>query len=143
MGELGYFALFISSFLAATVLPFSSEAIVAAMIIGPFNPYMVFIIATMGNWLGSVVTYYMGYAGNWDRIEKWLKIERSKTERYILFARKYGAWMGFLVWVPLIGDILALCLGLIRCNPIISNVTILIGKCVRYAVVIYLTTMVK
>ncbi|MCQ2237539.1 MAG: DedA family protein [Bacteroidales bacterium] len=143
MHELGYFALFATSFLAATILPFSSEAMVSAMAIGAFNPMGVLVVATLGNWLGSVVTYFMGYVGNWDRIERWLRIDKSKTDKYLKSARKYGAWLGLAVWVPVVGDVFALCMGLIRCNPLISNLSILVGKFVRYAVLIYLICAIK
>ncbi len=143
MEELGYLSLFTASFLSATVLPFSSEAIVAAMVLGRFNPWYILVIATIGNWLGSVLTYYMGYVGDWNRIQRWLRIDEKKTEKYVVYSRRYGAWVGLLVWLPGIGDVLAICMGLIRCNQLLSATTILMGKFARYAIIIYLTCLAK
>lgn len=142
MDELGYFGLFTASFLSATILPFSSEAIVAAMVYASFNAWWVLVVATLGNWLGSMLTYWMGYVGDWYRIQRWLKIDEKKTDKYVVYSRKYGSWIGFLVWLPGIGDVLAICMGLVRCSPTKSAITIIIGKFVRYAVIIYLMKMV-
>lgn len=99
------------------------------------------IVATMGNWLGSMTTYYLGYIGNWERIEKWLKINPQKTERYIEKVRKYGYWAGILVWLPGIGDVLCVCLGLIRVSPLKTTITIFIGKLARYILLGYMTVV--
>lgn len=132
MTELGYFALFISSFLSATILPMSSEAVLSGMIFGGFSPVATVVVATLGNWLGSMSTYWLGYIGNIEKIEKWLKITPKKTEKYRAKTEKYGAWFGLLVWVPVIGDVLAVCMGLVRTPLITSAVLIFVGKAVRY-----------
>lgn len=142
MEELGYISLLIASFLSATILPFSSEAVVAGMILGDFNPWYILFIATLGNWLGSMLTYYMGYVGNWKRISKWFRIKEETTEKYIKYSNKYGPWLGLAVWLPGIGDVLAVCMGLVRCNPTMSTITILVGKFLRYAVIIFVTSKV-
>ena len=58
--ELGYLGLFIASFLAATVVPFSSEVIFSAMVFGGFDEWTCVLIATVGNWLGGMTCYYLG-----------------------------------------------------------------------------------
>lgn len=137
----GYLGLFIASFLSATILPFSSEALLCGMIIGGFDPYISLIVATVGNWLGSMSTFLLGYWGDWNRIERWLKIDRNKTEKYIEKARRWGYWAGMLVWVPVVGDIICVALGLVRTNVFRTSVTIFVGKFVRYFVIVYLTAM--
>ena len=72
--ELGYLGLFIAGFLAATILPFSSESLLAVALLNGFDPIICLIIITSGNWLGSITTYGIGYLGNVDWIEKYFKI---------------------------------------------------------------------
>ena len=139
MNELGYIGLFLASFLSATILPFSSEAILAAMIAGGFGVAECVAVASVGNWLGSMSTYALGYIGNWQRIEKWLKIDPDKSSRYVELSRKYGSWLGLLVWLPGIGDVIALALGLIRTPLILTSITIFVGKTVRYIAIAWLT----
>lgn len=134
MTELGYATLFVSSFLAATVLPFSSEAVLSAMIVADYNLWAAVAVATAGNWLGSLATYWLGYLGNLDRIERWLKIKSDKIHRFTNRTRRWGAWFGLIVWVPGIGDVIAVCLGLIKAPFIPTAVMILVGKLGRYAV---------
>lgn len=139
MFEIGYFALFISSFLSATLLPFSSEVLLSAMIVAHYDIYVSLIVATLGNWLGSIFTYWLGYCGNIDRINKWLKISNEKIERFHEKVKKYGSLFGFIVWVPFVGDVIAVCLGIARSPIITTSITIFIGKFFRYIVIIYIT----
>lgn len=139
MTEVGYLGLFVASFLAATILPFSSEALLVAMIAGGFDTMATVVVASLGNWLGSMSTYALGYIGDWKRIERWLKIDPSKTEKYLNVTHKYGSWLGLVVWVPGVGDVIAICMGLLRTPVLWSTILILIGKFARYAVLAYLT----
>jgi membrane protein YqaA with SNARE-associated domain len=109
------------------------------MIAAGFEPVMVTSIATLGNWLGSMSTYFLGYLGNIERIERWLKISKEKTDKYRSKTERYGAWFGLLVWVPVIGDVLAVCMGLVRTPIIASTVLIFVGKALRYAIWCYLS----
>ena len=62
--ELGYLGLFIASFLAATVVPFSSEVVFSAMIyLQHLDPWTCVFVATLGNWLGGMTSYYVGLLG--------------------------------------------------------------------------------
>lgn len=128
-----YASLFVTSFLAATVLPFGSEAVFVGMLVGGCDAMAAFVAATLGNWLGSMTTYALGYAGDWRRISKWLKISPEKTEKVMGKTEKYGAWFGLLVWVPGVGDVICVCLGLLRTPIAATTLMILLGKAARYA----------
>ena len=136
--EWGYLGLFVGSFLAATILPFSSEILVIGLLLAEANFIYVFISATLGNWLGSISSYGIGWLGKWEWIEKWLKISHKKIEQQQVRIKKYGSLLAFLVWVPIIGDVLALALGFYRVNFIKCSVFILVGKSSRYLVFIIL-----
>jgi membrane protein YqaA with SNARE-associated domain len=135
--ELGYFGLFLATFLAATVVPFSSEAILAAMLYAGFDPIICVIIATVGNTLGGVSSYFLGYMGSWSILHRWFKVDQSKTERWREKINKYGSFMALLCWLPLIGDLIAIALGVFRATMVPVFVFMTLGKASRYVVLIW------
>ena len=138
--EWGYLGLFFASFLAATIIPFlSSEALLSLMIVNQYSLGTVLLVATIGNWLGGLSCYYIGWIGKWDLIEKHLKIKASMLERLKPNVDRWGAPLAFFCWIPIIGDPLAVGLGLFKTNPISVALWILIGKGIRYLVWAYIT----
>ena len=138
--EWGYLGLFFASFLAATIIPFlSSEALLSLMIVNQYNLGTVLFVAAIGNWLGGLSCYYIGWIGKWDLIEKHLKIKASTLERLKPNVDRWGAPLAFFCWIPIIGDPLAVGLGLFKTNPISVALWILIGKGIRYLVWAYIT----
>ena len=84
--ELGYIGLFISCFLAATfVIPFSPEVILGVLIVKGFNLYITILIATIGNWMGGMTSYFVGRIGDWKKIEKYFKIKKEKVNACLLY----------------------------------------------------------
>ena len=135
----GYAGLFLSAFISATLFPMASEAILSAMLVGGFDAVACVAIATVGNWLGSLTTYAIGRIGNLATIERWLHVKPEDTHKYEHYARKYGYWVGLLIWVPVVGDILAVCMGLVRTPVVLSATMIFIGKLLRYIVFAVIT----
>ena len=134
----GYLGLFLGSFLAATILPFSSEILVTGMLIAGGSPVNILIVASTGNWLGSLSTYGIGWLGKWGWIEKWFKISREKIERQQAKIAKYGSLLAFFVWIPVVGDVFALGLGFYKINFTKCCIFMLIGKLLRFFVYITL-----
>ncbi|MDR0231128.1 MAG: DedA family protein [Dysgonamonadaceae bacterium] len=134
----GYLGLFLGSFLAATILPFSSEILVTGMLLAKASPIYVLIVATLGNWLGSLSTYGIGWLGKWEWIEKWFKTSREKIEKQQKKITKYGSFLAFFVWLPIIGDVFALALGFYKVNFIKCSTFMLIGKFLRFLIYIML-----
>jgi membrane protein YqaA with SNARE-associated domain len=139
INELGYLALFAASFLAATVLPFSSEVVLSGMLVAGFDPYISLAVATTGNWLGGLSSYWIGWLGKWEWIEKYLKIKAEKIERLRQRIAGKEGWIAFFCWLPVIGDPIAVVLGLIKTRFIPTALWMLVGKAARYAVWGYLT----
>jgi membrane protein YqaA with SNARE-associated domain len=130
--SLGLIGLFFASFLAATFLPFSSEAIFLYLQSEGISIYQIIAIATIGNGLGSILNYYIGRLGKLEWGEKYLKISNkdlSKVEKIVL---KYGPCSAILCWLPIIGDPLALCLGMFKTEPKTTFCFIFNGKALRY-----------
>ena len=138
--EIGLAGLFIGSFLAATILPFSSEAILAACLMTGFDPLACLITASLGNTLGGMTSYYLGYLGDWNKIGRWLRIKEGQIERWDKLIKRHGAYVGLMCWLPFVGDMIALALGVFRVSAPRTLFWMLLGKTARYAVLTFLLT---
>ncbi len=128
-----YLLLFLSSFLAATFIPFSSE-IHFAYVVKNEGLWLAVFIATIGNTLGGMLTYYLGWLAKWNWIEKYFRVKHEKVENLKESIQKHGSWMGALCWLPLIGDVIAVGLGVFRVNPKLVIPSMTIGKSLRYII---------
>lgn len=138
----GYIALFLASFLAATVVPFSSDLIFTGMLFAGFNPMFCLISASIGNWLGGMSSYGLGYLSKEQWVEKYLRIEKQKIERFKARIKGKEAWIALLCWVPFIGDVIAVALGFLRTNIWLTSLGMLIGKVGRYIVEMWMVGMI-
>jgi len=135
---LGYVGLFLVAFLAATVVPFSSEPVFLALLLSDeFNPWTVVFVATAGNWLGGMSCYYLGRLGKLEWIEKYAGVKKEKLDKLAARMQKHGNWLAFFSFLPGIGDPIAVAAGYFRCNVYIVAVSILLGKFARYVVLMY------
>ena len=114
--------LFWSSFLAATLLPGGSEAVLFAVLkLHPERYWDALGLATLGNTLGGMSSYLIG------RI-----LPQKRDLRGLAAVRTYGAPVLLLAWVPFIGDPLCVAAGWLRLNPWLSALYIALGKFTRY-----------
>lgn len=133
--EWGYVGMFVSSFVAGSVFPFSSEAVMLGLLAtGRFDTVTMLIVASIGNIGGSMFNYGVGRLGRIEWIEKYLHVKQEKIENTRRFMEKYGAWMGVLCFIPILGSAIAVGLGYFRANPWISLLSISIGKFGRYVI---------
>ncbi|MEN6618467.1 MAG: YqaA family protein [Rikenellaceae bacterium] len=133
LGSLGYVGLFLGAFLAATVVPFSSDFLFVGVLVAGGNPFISFIVATIGNWLGGLTSYYIGYLGKWDWIEKWFRVKEESLVRQKTKIEKYGSLIAFFSWTPFVGDVLAVGLGFYKVDFPKCATYMLVGKAVRFA----------
>ncbi len=126
-------SLFFGAFLAATILPFSSEImLVAALKAGEVSTSALVFIATLGNVLGALVNWFLGgYLLHW-RDKKYFPFSQNQLDKASNRFEKYGQWSLLLAWVPIIGDPLTFVAGIlsVRLAPFLLLVTI--GKAARY-----------
>lgn len=134
--------LFLASFLAATVVPFSSEALLSVLIVNGVDAYTAVMVATAGNWLGGMSSYGIGYLGKWEWIEKYLRVKKSSIEKWHNRLYKRGAIIAFFCWLPAVGDVIAVGLGLLRSNVWITAIAMLAGKFIRYVIWGWITGLV-
>ncbi len=140
--EWGYWGLFLASFLAATVLPFSSEVVFSALVFSGGDAWTSVWIATLGNWLGGMSCYYLGTLGKLDWIERFFRIKKSSIDKFAGKIHKWGDWFAFFSFLPGIGDAIAVASGFFRCKWWIVAFSMLIGKFVRYVVWLYLHNLI-
>ena len=130
--EYGYIGVFFASFLAATILPFSSEVVLTGVLLGGAAYWPCMLAATSGNFLGGMVCYWLGMVGKIEWIKKYLRLDITKLERIQKRIHNKGSWIGFFVFLPGIGDFIAVALGFMRTNVWIVAISMLIGKALRY-----------
>lgn len=134
LGAWGLWGLFLGTFLAATVVPFSSDVLYIAVLKMTSDPWACLLVGTLGNWLGSLTSFAIGWLGKWEWIEKWFKVDRAKLEKQKAHIDKYGVWLALLSWIPFIGDVFAIALGFYKTNPWLTSLLLLIGKFLRFLV---------
>ena len=121
----GLWAVFTSSFLAATLLPGGSELVLyGALKLHPETKWTAIGVATLGNTLGALTSYGLGRV-----------IPSRKPLKGIEALRRYGSPVLLLSWVPFIGDPLCLAAGWLRINAAAATFFIAAGKLARYIVV--------
>ncbi|MDD3813385.1 MAG: DedA family protein [Desulfocapsaceae bacterium] len=133
-------ALFVISFLAATILPLGSEWLLVTLILQAYPIKEVVVVATLGNFLGACTTYSIGLWGSSLLATKLLRIDEARLDKTVLLYRKYGSWSLLLSWVPIIGDPLCLVSGSLRLNFLLFSLFTFSGKLARYIVVATVTS---
>ena len=120
--ELSLGGLFLSSFLAATLLPGGSEAVLFGVLkLNPGLLWPALALATLGNTLGGMSSYLLG------RI-----LPERKPTKWLTFVHRYGSPALLLAWAPLIGDALCVAAGWLRLNAAYVALFMAAGKLARY-----------
>ena len=138
-----YFQLLIISFLAATILPFSSEVVLTTMYLSnSFETYLLLIFASIGNILGSITNWYLGKKITIYQDRKWFPVSPNQLSRSQIYFQKYGLWSLLLAWVPIIGDPITLLAGVLKVRFGIFFLLVSISKISRYVFILYLASFV-
>ncbi|HDR2277655.1 TPA: DedA family protein [Enterobacter ludwigii] len=130
---LSLLSLFASSFLSATLLPGNSEVVLVAMLLsGVSQPWLLVLIATMGNSIGGLTNVILGRFFPLREKSRW-------QEKAVGWLKRYGAATLLLSWMPVIGDLLCLLAGWMRISwgPVLFFLCL--GKALRYVLVAWAT----
>jgi membrane protein YqaA with SNARE-associated domain len=128
--------LFFSALTSATILPGTSEAALAALIAsGDQAIWLLVLVATVGNVLGSVVNWWLGLYAEHFKEKRWFPVSPDALERSSRWFGKYGLWSLLLSWLPIIGDPLTLFAGVMRVRFVPFVILVTIGKAARYAMI--------
>ena len=134
-----YLSLYFISFLAATILPFSSELTLAGLIsTSNYDNLLLLVFASFGNVLGSVFNWGLGFYARNLTIKKWFPFKETQIERSSKWFSKFGKWSLLFAWVPIVGDPLTFVAGLLRVRFLDFIILVAIGKVSRYLIVFYL-----
>ncbi len=127
----------VAAFIAGSVFPFSSEAVMVALMAAGLDPWQLMVYGAVGNILGSMFNYGVGRLGRPEWIERYLHVKPEQMEKAMRFMSGRGAWMGFFAFLPVLGSAISVALGLMRANLLITLVSISIGKVLRYILLVY------
>lgn len=135
-----YFGLFLATFGAATLLPLQSEALLAGLLLnGQWSVLGLWLVATLGNVLGSLVNWWLGQRLEHYKDRRWFPVGPRHLQRARVHYQRYGHWSLLLSWLPLIGDPLTLVAGVMG-EPLKRFLLIVsLAKGARYAVLAWLT----
>lgn len=134
-GQSTLWALFLSAFISATLLPGGSEAVLAALSHGKFHdPLVLLTVATLGNTLGGMTSWVLGRALAL-RVPMQDAVDRHRAGA-IHHLQRWGSPLLLLSWVPVIGDPLCFAAGWLRVRWWLALVFIATGKAARYLAVI-------
>lgn len=125
--------LFFSALISSTLFPGGSEALLLYRLHEGEPAVSLVIIASVGNVLGSLITYAMGRLGSKAIHKKWLRMDEKKVEHAESWFGRYGQAALLFAWLPIVGDPLCLVAGLLR-SPLLYFIALVsIGKLARYA----------
>jgi len=140
--ELGYAGLFIIAFLAATILPLSSEIVLSTLLLNGLSPIALVLVATTGNVLGSFTNYALGYWARLSVVQKWLRMSDHELNQAENRFQKYGLFSLCFAWVPIIGDPLTVIAGVFRVPLLWFVILVTTGKLLRYIVITHMTLQI-
>lgn len=137
-----YLSLFITAFIAATLFPLSSEALLATLLYQNYSPVLLWLAATSGNTLGSCLNWYLGKQCLHWQDKKWFPVKPAQLERAQHHFQRYGLLSLLFAWVPVVGDPLTFIAGFMRVPFRYFVLLVFLGKAARYAAIILLTNAV-
>ena len=130
---MAYLLLFLSAFGAATLLPLQSEAVLVGLLLQTqYSAYLLLFVATIGNVLGSCVSWYLGLKIERFKNKKWFPVSEKNMIKAEKIYQKYGFWSLLLSWTPVIGDPITLIAGLMKENFWRFLFIVTIAKAGRY-----------
>jgi membrane protein YqaA with SNARE-associated domain len=138
---MAYLSLFVAAFLAATIVPAQSEVLLVGLILSnDYSVPLLVLVATVGNCLGSIVSWWLGRYLEHFRNKSWFPVKASALARAQAFYQKYGWWSVLLSWVPIIGDPLVMIAGFMRMPFWPFLALVILAKGGRYLVLAYLAS---
>ena len=136
----GLVGMFLSAFLAATILPFSSEVVLVALAQDTRPLILLGIVASLGNVGGALVNYIIGFRYGKTVAVSWLRMSPRSLVRAEQFFNRWGRWSLLLAWVPIIGDPLTLLAGVLKTRFAFFITVVALCKTTRYAILLVLFT---
>lgn len=132
---MAYAGLFAAAFIAASIFPMQSEAILIGLILSDrYSLAGLLMTASVGNTLGAAINWLLGRGIERFRGRSWFPVKEDKLEKAQAWYRRYGKWSLLLSWLPVIGDAITVAAGILREPLFPFLLLVFIGKALRYAV---------
>lgn len=142
--EYGYWGMAMASFLAGTFVPFSSEAVMGALLVTTgMDPMLTVISGTIGNVLGSMFNYFIGRIGSIEQISHWMHIKERRLRKTRDYVEKRGSWLAAFSFLPIFGTAISISLGILRANVWGVIFWSFVGKFTRYLIVAYSAVAIR
>jgi membrane protein YqaA with SNARE-associated domain len=134
--DYGYWGMGILSFLSGSIVPIASEVLLVFFLNLGLNAVSLTLVATLGNTLGGITCFMIGYLTNKATVQKLFRISDRRMKRADLMIQKYGYWTAALSFVPVIGEALLVALGIMRVDKYKVMSVMAFGKFVRYVLIV-------
>lgn len=129
-----YAGLFAAALVAATILPMQSEAALVGLLLSGYSPWLLLVVASIGNVLGAAINWLLGRGIERFRDRRWFPANQAALDRAQGWYQRYGKWSLLLSWAPVIGDPLTVIAGVMREPLPVFLLLVTIAKVGRYAV---------
>ncbi len=129
-----YGGLFLAALVSATLIPGQSEAVLVGLLLAGHSPWLLLIVASVGNILGSVLNWIVGRGMERFRDRRWFPVRAEALDRAQRWYTKYGKWSLLLSWAPVVGDPLTIVAGVMRESFPMFLLLVAIAKIGRYLV---------
>ncbi|MDG6778523.1 DedA family protein [Thiomicrorhabdus sp. zzn3] len=136
-----YLSLFLLSFLAATLIPAGSEVLLSSLLLEGYDPFSLWLWATLGNTLGAVVNYLLGRYLLHFQSRRWFPFKADSLHKSQAWFGRYGVWSLLFSWAPLLGDALTFIAGVMRVRFWLFLLLTALGKGARYAILVGLVDL--
>lgn len=134
------FGLFVAAFAAATIFPAQSEALLTALIVQEeISPWLLIVVASAGNILGSCVNWMLGRYIETLKTRRWFPVGDQALTRAQDAYQKYGRWSLLLSWMPILGDPITVVAGILKEKFWVFLLLVSIAKTGRYILLALLT----
>ncbi|MBA4790787.1 MAG: DedA family protein [Rhizobiales bacterium] len=134
-----YGGLFLAALAAATILPLQSEAVLVGLLLADHSPWLLIVVASLGNVLGSVINWVLGRGIERFRHRRWFPMGDTALERAQRWYQRYGRWSLLASWMPVIGDPLTLVAGIMREPLPVFLALVTVAKVGRYVALAAIT----
>ena len=134
--DYGYWGMGILSFLSGSIVPIASEVLLVFFLNLGLNAVSLTLVATLGNTLGGITCFMIGYLTNKATVQRLFRISDRRMKRADMMIQKYGFWTAALSFVPVIGEALLVALGIMRVDKYKVMSVMAIGKFIRYILIV-------
>lgn len=134
--DYGYLGMGIMAFLAGTVVPITSEVLLVFFLGIGLNAVGLTVAATIGNTLGGITCFMIGYLTTKEKVQKFFKVPDRRMKRADMLIQKYGYWTAAFSFLPVLGEVFLLSLGIMRVDRFKVISLMALGKLFRYSLVV-------